>query len=141
MKKLLCLLLPVVLTATILAAQTRPAGSAGPAARGKRARIQYGTASFYANKFQGRPTAGGEPYDKNKMTCAHNSLPMGTWVKVTNLKNKKYVIVKVTDRLHRNNKRVVDLSRIAASKLGYLKRGLARVKVEVLAKNAAHEVP
>jgi rare lipoprotein A len=103
-------------------------------AKKKPARIQYGTASFYSNKFQGRKTAIGEPYDKNKMTCAHNSLPLGTWIKVTNLRNGKSVIVRITDRLHYRNKRLVDLSRLAASKLGYLKRGLTRVKVEVLRK-------
>jgi len=117
-----------------IAAQERPKGAAG---NKKQRHVQYGTASFYANKFQGRPTASGEPYDKNKMTCAHNSLPLGSWVKVTNLRNKKSVVVRVTDRLHHKNKRVVDLSRAAASKLGYLRRGLARVKVEVLDKDAA----
>jgi rare lipoprotein A len=100
----------------------------------KPAKIQYGTASFYAGKFQGRKTAIGEPYDQNKMTCAHNSLPLGTWVKVTNLRNHKFVYVRVTDRLHHRNRRLVDLSRAAAAKLGYLKRGLTRVKVEVLSK-------
>ena len=136
MKNTLCLLLPVFLAATAVPAQKRPAGSAG---HDRHAGIQYGTASYYANKFQGRPTASGEPYDKDKMTCAHNSLPMGTWIKVTNLRNKRYVIVRVTDRLHHKNKRLVDLSRMAASKLGYLKRGLARVKLEVLNKKALPE--
>jgi rare lipoprotein A len=131
MKNVACLLMFVVLTATVVSAQIRPGGSVK---KGRHPGVQYGTASFYANKFQGRPTAIGEPYDKNKMTCAHNALPLGTWVKVTNLRNKKFVIVRVTDRLHRKNKRLVDLSRIAASKLGYLKRGLARVKVEILDK-------
>jgi rare lipoprotein A len=133
MKNLLCLLLPVFLAATAFPAQKRPAGHA------RHRNIQYGTASYYANKFQGRPTASGALYDKDKMTCAHNALPLGTWVKVTNLKNKRYVIVRVTDRLHHTNKRLVDLSRVAASKLGYLKRGLARVKVEVLDKKQLPE--
>jgi len=116
-----------------VSAQERPKGSvSGHRHKG----IQYGTASYYSNKFQGRPTASGEPYDKNKMTCAHNSLPLGTWIKVTNLRNRRSVVVQVTDRLHHKNKRVVDLSGVAASKLGYLKRGLARVKVEVIEKNA-----
>jgi rare lipoprotein A len=136
MKNLRYLFLPVFLAATTLSAQVRPAGKTG---HGKHTGIQYGTASYYANKFQGRPMAGGELYDKNKMTCAHNSLPLGTWVKVTNLRNKKSVVVRVTDRLHHKNKRLVDLSRIAASKLGYVKRGLARVKVEVLTKKPLAE--
>ena len=92
--------------------------------------ILYGTASYYADKFQGRPTASGQPYDKNKMTCACNKLPLGTWIRVTNLKNKKQVVVKIIDRLHYKNERLVDLSRAAASKLGYLGSGLTRVKVE-----------
>jgi rare lipoprotein A len=136
MKNLLCLLLPFSLTATTLCAQTRTPGKAG---HQKHPGIQYGTASYYANKFQGRPTASGELYDKNKMTCAHNSLPMGTWVKVTSLRNKRSVIVKVTDRLHHRNKRLVDLSRAAAAKLGYLKRGLTRVKVEIVDKDSLPE--
>jgi rare lipoprotein A len=131
MKNLLCLVLPVFLTATFLSAQVRPAGKRG---HDKHSGVQYGTASYYANKFRGRPMAGGEPYDKNKMTCAHNSLPLGTWIKVTNIRNKRSVVVRVTDRLHHKNTRLVDLSGIAAAKLGYIKRGLARVKVEVLDK-------
>jgi len=130
------LLLPFFFTATTLCAQTRAPGRAG---HQKHPGVQYGTASYYANKFQGRPTASGEPYDKNKMTCAHNSLPMGTWVRVTSLRNKRSVVVKVTDRLHHRNQRIVDLSRIAAAKLGYLKRGLARVKVEIVAKDSIPE--
>jgi rare lipoprotein A len=137
MRNAACLLLLFWLATTVhVAAQERPKGNVNGR---KRLSVQYGTASYYSNKFQGRPTSSGELYDKNKMTCAHNSLPLGTWVKVTNLRNKKYVIVRVTDRLHHKNKRVVDLSRMAASKLGYVKRGLARVKVEVLAKNAIPE--
>jgi rare lipoprotein A len=124
---LICLgLLPGVHTL----AQERPKGEA--AAQHTARKIQYGTASFYSNKFQGRPTASGELYDKDKMTCAHNALPMDTWVKVTNLRNKRSVVVRVTDRLHHKNKRLVDLSRAAAARLGYVKRGLARVKVEIL---------
>jgi rare lipoprotein A len=97
-------------------------------------RILYGTASFYANKFQGRKTANGEIFDQNKMTAACNVLPLGTWIRVTNLRNKKSVIVKTNDRLHTKMKRIVDLSRVAATKLGYTKAGLTRVKVEVLGK-------
>lgn len=100
------------------------------------AKIQYGTASFYADKFEGRQTANGEIFTQKGMTCAHNSLPLGTWVKVTNLSNKRSVILKVTDRLHRENPRLVDLSKSAAKKLGYTSRGLTKVKVEVLGKTA-----
>ncbi|MBC7901999.1 MAG: septal ring lytic transglycosylase RlpA family protein [Gemmatimonadaceae bacterium] len=96
--------------------------------------IQYGVASYYANKFQGRQTANGDIFDQQKLTCAHNSLPFNTWIRVTNLRNGKTIVVRVTDRLHHKNKRLVDLSLRAASRLGYTKRGLTRVKVEVLDK-------
>lgn len=98
-------------------------------------KIETGIASYYHSKFQGRPTASGEKYDSEKMTAAHNRLPFGTRIKVTNLRNKRSVIVKVNDRLHHRNTRLVDLSRAAAAKLGYIGRGLAKVKVEVLNDN------
>lgn len=94
--------------------------------------IKYGIASYYANKFVGRKTATGEIYRKEKLTAACNKLPLRTWVKVTNLRNNKSVIVKINDRLHPKNKRLVDLSYQAARVLGYTGRGLTRVKVEVL---------
>ncbi len=97
-------------------------------------KIQYGTASYYHSKFEGKKTSSGQLYDGSKYTAAHNGLPLNTWIKVTNLRNKRSVIVKVNDRLHHKNDRIVDLSRAAAQDLGYLGRGLTRVKVEVLGK-------
>ncbi len=97
-------------------------------------RVLYGMASFYANKFNGRKTALGEIFSQSKLTCACNILPLGTWIRVTNLHNGKTVIVKTNDRLHPKMKRIIDLSRAAATKLGYIGRGLTRVKVEVLGK-------
>ena len=94
----------------------------------------YGTASYYADKFNGRETANGEVYNSKKMTAACNVLPMGTWIRVTNLSNNRWVIVKTNDRLHARMTRIVDLSRVAAEKLGYIGKGLTRVKVEVLEK-------
>lgn len=94
----------------------------------------YGTASYYADKFNGRETANGEVYNSTKMTAACNVLPMGTWIRVTNLSNSRWVIVKTNDRLHARMTRIVDLSRVAAEKLGYIGKGLTRVKVEVLEK-------
>lgn len=96
--------------------------------------IKYGIASFYAKKFGGRRTANGSIYNSSKLTAACNVLPLGTWVKVTNLKNKRTVVVQVNDRLHRKNKRLIDLSKSAAQKLGFISAGIARVKVEVLGK-------
>jgi len=96
------------------------------------ASVDTGVASYYHSKFQGRLTASGELFDQEKMTAAHNSLPMGTMIRVTNLRNKRSVVVRVNDRLHHRNPRLVDLSRAAAAKLGYIGRGITRVKVEVL---------
>ena len=112
-----------------------------PAKRVKKtAKIQYGMASFYHSKFQGRKTSSGERYDQDKMTAAHNGLPMNTWIRVTNIKNGRTVVVKINDRLHHRNERLVDLSRSAASKLGYIGRGITRVKVEVLGKIKPTEI-
>lgn len=105
----------------------------------KVSRVQYGTASFYDNKFNGRKTASGEIFSQKKMTGAHNTLPLGTYVRVTNLRNKKTVVVKINDRLHEKNLRLIDLSRTAASQLGYIKYGLTRVKLEVLGKTPPAE--
>jgi rare lipoprotein A len=94
--------------------------------------VLYGTASFYADKFEGRQTANGEIFSQKKMTAACNVLPFGTWIKVTNLRNGRSVIVKVNDRLHYRMKRVTDLSKAAARQIGYAGGGLTRVKVEPL---------
>jgi rare lipoprotein A len=103
--------------------------------RDPKPKVYYGIASYYADKFNGRPTANGEIYDHDKLTAACNILPLGTWIRVTNLKNNKSVIVKTNDRLHPRMKRIVDLSRSAAKKLAYTGRGLTQVKVEVLEKD------
>ena len=97
-------------------------------------KLLYGTASFYSNTFNGKKTASGEIYSHKKMTAACNVLPLGTWIKVTNLRNGKSVVVKTNDRLHKRMKRVVDLSREAADKLDYVKSGLTRVRIEVIRK-------
>lgn len=99
--------------------------------------IKYGIASYYAYKFNGRKTSTGAVYNSKKMSAACNVLPLRTWVKVTNLKNKKWIIVQINDRLHHRNKRLIDLSKAAAQQLGYIKSGITRVKVEVVKKPAA----
>lgn len=96
--------------------------------------IKYGLASFYAQKFNGRQTANGNTFSSIKYTAACNVLPLGTWVKVTNLKNDKSVIVFINDRLHPKNKRLIDLSKTAAELLDFVSRGVTKVKVEVLGK-------
>jgi rare lipoprotein A len=128
-KNLLILLITCISVYYTATAQPNP--GAGPVKR-KNHRIQYGIASFYANKFNGRHTANGEVFSQDKLTAASNSVAMNTWVRVTNLHNKKEVTVKVNDRMHFRNKRLIDLSHAAAKKLGYTGWGLARVRVEIL---------
>lgn len=103
-----------------------------PKKTAKKPKIIFGVASYYADKFNGRKTASGELYSHTKPTAACNVLPLGTWIRVTNLKNKRSIVVKINDRMHPRMTRVVDLSRSSAEKLGYTSRGLTQVKVEVL---------
>lgn len=91
-----------------------------------------GTASFYGAKFHGRKTASGEIFDMNKLTAAHRTLPFGTICRVTNLLNKKSVIVRINDRGPFVPGRLLDLSRGAAQALDAIPQGIIRVKVEVL---------
>ena len=98
-------------------------------------KIQYvdsavGYASFYSNKFIGKKTSSGQIFSQNKLTCAHNTLPMGTMIRVTNLENQLSVVVRVNDRLHHRNPRLVDLSVSAAKKLGFRKKGVIKVRVD-----------
>ena len=83
-----------------------------------------GFASFYSDKFNGKKTANGDVFSQEKLTCAHNTYPFGSKVRVTNLKNGKSVILRVNDRLHHRNSRLVDLSRAGANKLGFNKAGI-----------------
>ena len=100
----------------------------------KTTRVFYGEASFYSGKFNGRRTANGEIFSQKKFTCACNVLPLGTWIRVTNVKNRKFAILKVNDRLHPKTRRIVDLTKADAVKLGFASSGVARVKVEVIGK-------
>jgi rare lipoprotein A len=92
--------------------------------------FQIGQASWYGPRFQGKRTANGESFDMNSLTCAHRSLPLGSWVRVTNLKNRKTVFVRVNDRGPVPEDRVVDLSYAAARAVGLV--GIGKVKLEPL---------
>ena len=94
--------------------------------------IQYGNASWYGRNFHGKKTASGECYNKYDFTAAHKNLPFGTLIKVTNLRNGKDVFVRVNDRGPYIGGRIVDISRAAAEAIGVQKRGVARVKLEVV---------
>lgn len=101
-----------------------------PLEAGKRHWFQIGRASWYGKQFEGRATASGETFDPSLMTAAHRFLPLGSWVRVTNLRNKKSVVVKINDRGPVPQDRVLDLSQAAAKLLGF--SGLASVRVELL---------
>lgn len=94
--------------------------------------VQYGKASWYGKKFHGRKTANGEKYDMYGMTAAHKNLPFGTILRVTNMKNKRSVVVRVNDRGPFVEGRVVDLTHTAAKKLGMLGPGVVSVKIEAI---------
>ena len=93
---------------------------------------QKGVASYYADRFHGRKTASGVRYDKTALTAAHKSLPLGTKVRVTNLKNGETVEVEINDRGPHVKGRVVDLSKAAARELGMMNAGLVKVQVEIV---------
>lgn len=94
--------------------------------------FQVGTASWYGSDFDGRLTASGEPYDMYDMTAAHLTLPLGSYVRVTNLRNGRAVVVRVNDRGPITPGRIIDLSYGAALALGYNSRGLQRVRLDVV---------
>lgn len=93
-----------------------------------------GTASYYHNMFEGRKTANGDIFRQKKLTAANNFLPLGTYVKVTNTKNGKSVVVKINDRMAKRltHRRLIDMSKEAARQLDYINAGLAQVKMEVV---------
>jgi rare lipoprotein A len=93
---------------------------------------EQGIASWYGEKFQGRRTSSGETYDMYAMTAAHKSLPLPTYVEVTNLQNGRKIIVKVNDRGPFHDNRVIDLSWTAASKLEILGKGTGLVEVRAI---------
>lgn len=100
--------------------------------------FQTGRVSFYADKFHGRPTASGAPYNAEEMTMAHRTLPIGTQVMITNTANQKSVVVTVNDRGPFIGGRVADLSRAAAEKLNMIRSGIVEATLHVLP-NAGHK--
>ncbi|MGH9432641.1 MAG: septal ring lytic transglycosylase RlpA family protein [Terriglobia bacterium] len=106
-------------------------------ARGAIHRVQYGLASWYGQRFQDHLTASGVPFNKHELTGAHRTLPLGTRVKVTNLKNGRSVVVRINDRGPRVRGRIIDLSLAAARRIGFVHRGITPVKLIVLKKRSA----
>jgi rare lipoprotein A len=95
--------------------------------------FQFGRASWYGRDFQGQTTANGEAYDMNAMTCAHRSLPLGSLIRVTNLRNHRSIFVRVNDRGPVPVTRVLDLSYAAARTLGFTSSGIANVRIDLVA--------
>ncbi len=91
---------------------------------------QVGQASWYGPHFEGKSTANGEVFDSTQLTCAHRELPLGSWLRVTNLRNHKSVVVRVNDRGPLEDDRIVDLSHQAASTIDIT--GLGRVRLELI---------
>lgn len=100
-------------------------------------KVYYGMASFYSKSLDGTKTTSGETFSQKKFTCASNRFKLNTWLRVTNISNGKSIIVRVNDRMHpRMDKkgRIVDLSIAGASKLGFIAKGVTKVKVEPVPK-------
>lgn len=96
-------------------------------------RAKEGMATYYASEFHGRKTASGEIYDMNQLTAASVDLPLGTTVRVTNLENRKSVVVRINDRMPKNSKgRIIDLSLAGAKAIDLVQSGVVRVRIEVL---------
>ncbi|MFZ0278186.1 MAG: septal ring lytic transglycosylase RlpA family protein [Candidatus Sulfotelmatobacter sp.] len=99
---------------------------------------QVGTASWYGEYFVGRPTASGEDFDMYDMTAAHPTLPLGSYVRVTNLRNGRVVVVKINDRGPVVPGRIIDLSFGAAQVLQFEQRGLQRVRLDLVKPRTEH---
>jgi len=93
---------------------------------------QRGLASYYADKYQYRATASGELFDQSAMTAAHRSLPFGTRVKVINIKNGKYAIVRINDRGPFVQGRIIDLSKSAFASIANIRSGVIPVIIEIM---------
>jgi rare lipoprotein A len=141
MKKITTLL--VALSATFAWAQTAapvaapvtpaaPAAAAAPASAVASVDATTGKAAWYGKKFNGRKTASGQRYNAGLMTAASKTLPFGTLVRVTNLKNKKSVVVRINDRGPSQPDRIIDVSRAAAARLGMLRAGVVEVELKVV---------
>jgi rare lipoprotein A len=95
--------------------------------------VLEGKATYYGDSLAGNKTASGEVYDPRAFTAAHRTLPFGTVVRVVRLDTQRYVYVRITDRgPFGNRQRIIDLSKIAAERLGMLRAGVVKVRVEVL---------
>ena len=105
---------------------------AGCSTSGNVVSSETGQASWYGGKHHGRPTASGEPFNQHALTAAHRSLPFGSRVQVTNLRNERRVVVRINDRGPFTRGRIIDLSRGAAQQLDMLRDGVVPVQLQLL---------
>ena len=110
----------------------RTSGTQSTKHRLKSRPYQVGTASWYGEQFQGKETASGEPFDMRDFTAAHLTLPLGTFVKITNLRNGKVVVVRINDRGPVVEGRIIDVSYNAARALGFRQNGLQKVRLDLI---------
>jgi len=141
MRRVLTNVMVVVLLATPVAEGQHPGHSAPdtspvkttrPHKAARKKAYQVGKASWYGERFHGRTTASGELFNMFELTAAHRRLPLGTLVKVTNLSNGKWVIVRINDRGPVPESRVIDLSYVAAQLLGVAQKGILRVRLDLV---------
>jgi rare lipoprotein A len=134
-RKLMFVLLTLLFTqwavadgVTVSSADTATAAAKAPFA-------QVGRATYYHKSLHGLRTATGERFDMHAMTAAHRRLKLGSYVRVTNLRNKRSVAVRINDRLPPRSRAIIDLSIRAARELGMFRRGVAKVKLELIDKD------
>ena len=128
-----CIMATLVMVATVGAAPaTKGPKSTKPDSPKRQKPYAVGTASWYGKPFHGRTTASGEPYDMFQFTAAHRYLPLGTWVKVTNLRNGRSVMVRINDRGPVPESRIIDLSYGAAAMLEFRNVGVERVQLDLV---------
>ncbi|MBH8558600.1 septal ring lytic transglycosylase RlpA family protein [Hymenobacter negativus] len=125
-------LVPLLLLLVLLLASCGSSHNVNNGTKGVRGSVQSGLGSYYADKFNGRPTASGSTYRPGQMTAAHNTLPFGTLIRVTNTRNGRSVDVTVTDRGPHTKGYIVDVSRRAAVQLGIIEAGVVPVQVTVI---------
>lgn len=124
------ILLFIILTTLSACSQTSPVSN--PTLSRSTGNYETGKASYYANKYQGRQTANGERFNQNARTAAHKTLKFGTWVKVTNVKNGKSIVVRINDRGPFVRGRIIDLSKSSFRAIANPRVGVVKVVVEIL---------
>jgi len=145
LKNTISLIRPMVVAIVVLVACNNVAWASKnekkEVATEKDATVKTGTASWYGPGFHGKKTSTGDKFDMNGLTCASNQYKLGTWLRVTNLKTGKSVVVRVNDRMHPRMKRIVDLSKGAAREIGMISKGVGKVKVEDLGRSLPATMP